>query len=294
VRTKDVDMTKQRELTLQQAADRLGVHYMTVYRYVRTGRLAGRRERGEWRVPASDVDALADRPGTNGASAQGRGKTRGGGRGNPRWSEHAERLRTRLVSGDEAGAWQVLERVLVGGADPAQIYVRVLAPAMRRIGELWSSGELTVEDEHRATAVAGRLIGRLGPRFARPGRHRGTVVLGAAPGDTHALPTAMLADVARGARYAVVDLGGSTPFESFVSAASEADSLVAVGVSASTADSLETARSVLGDLRAVLPEVPLLLGGPAVKDEAAAREAGADAWASDATDAVRVIEAISG
>ena len=31
-------MTESR-LTLQEAADRLGVHYMTAYRYVRTGRL---------------------------------------------------------------------------------------------------------------------------------------------------------------------------------------------------------------------------------------------------------------
>ncbi len=45
-------------ITLNEAADRLGVHYMTAYRYVRTGRLHGVKDGTEWRVRASDVEAL--------------------------------------------------------------------------------------------------------------------------------------------------------------------------------------------------------------------------------------------
>ena len=45
------------DLTVQQVADLLGVHYMTAYRYVRTGSLAARRVGTEWRVRRSDVDA---------------------------------------------------------------------------------------------------------------------------------------------------------------------------------------------------------------------------------------------
>ena len=37
-------------LTLLQVADKLGVHYMTVYRYVRTGRLPATRVGGIWQV----------------------------------------------------------------------------------------------------------------------------------------------------------------------------------------------------------------------------------------------------
>ena len=43
-------------LTLYEAAEQLGVHYMTVYRYVRTGRLPGHKVGAEWR---SDPDDLA-------------------------------------------------------------------------------------------------------------------------------------------------------------------------------------------------------------------------------------------
>ncbi len=270
--------SREDDLSLHEVAERLGVHYMTAYRYLRTGQLVARREAGEWRVRSQDLDAF-----TRPAAARGT-------RGKPRWAQHAHRLRDRLVTGDEAGAWQVLERALVGGAEPQELYVRVLGPALREVGDGWAEGRLTVEDEHRATAVATRIIGRMGPRFARPGRHRGTVIVGAVPGDSHALPVAMLADVLRGERYEVFDLGGSTPLESFVSAGAQADNLIAVGLSASTQDGLAAAAEVIAVLHAELGNVPVLLGGPAVPDERTARRAGADAWAPDAVRAAALLE----
>jgi methanogenic corrinoid protein MtbC1 len=250
---------------------------MTVYRYVRTGRLDAHRRGGTWRVRTEDVDAFSRQP------------PPGRGRGRPRWSQHAQRLRSALVRGDEPGAWHVVERVLVGGADPTDVYVRVLGPALEEVGELWEAGKLSVEAEHRATAVAGRIIGRLGPRFTRPGRRRGTIVVGAAPQDPHALPSAMLADVLRGAGYGVIDLGGSTPAESFVSAAASADDLVAIGISVSTSAGLAPAQTLVAAMHGRFDGVPVLLGGPAVTDEQAARAVGADAWAADAAAAVEVI-----
>ncbi|MEY2765605.1 MAG: Helix-turn-helix domain, partial [Actinomycetota bacterium] len=44
-------------VTLHEAARRLRVHYMTVYRYVRSGRLPARQEDGEWKVLVSDIQA---------------------------------------------------------------------------------------------------------------------------------------------------------------------------------------------------------------------------------------------
>ena len=42
-------------LTLPQVADKLGVHYMTAYRYVRTGRLPATRVKGAWQVDPADL-----------------------------------------------------------------------------------------------------------------------------------------------------------------------------------------------------------------------------------------------
>jgi excisionase family DNA binding protein len=38
------------DITLTEAAELLGVHYMTAYKYVRTGRLAATKVGGGWRI----------------------------------------------------------------------------------------------------------------------------------------------------------------------------------------------------------------------------------------------------
>ena len=66
------------------------------------------------------------------------------------------------------------------------------------------------------SSVATRLVGRLGPSFARRGRKRGTVIIGAAAADHHSLPLAILGDIVRGRGLDVVDLGANTPPASFL------------------------------------------------------------------------------
>ena len=50
------------ELSLREAADLLGVHYMTAYRYVRSGRLPARHQGNHWTVRARDVRELRFTP----------------------------------------------------------------------------------------------------------------------------------------------------------------------------------------------------------------------------------------
>ena len=171
-------------LTLQEAAERAGVHYMTVYRWVRTGRLPATKAEGTWAVRLEDLDALAAKPAD---APQGRARR----------ADHAGRLAKRLMAGDDAGALAVAEAALTGGMALDHLNVVTLPEAMTEVGRAWADGEIGVDVEHRATATTYRLLGRLAPRFARKGRRRGSIVLGAAPGEAHGLPVAMLADPLR-------------------------------------------------------------------------------------------------
>jgi methanogenic corrinoid protein MtbC1 len=158
---------------------------------------------------------------------------------------------------------------------------------MQSIGARWAAGELDVSVEHRATGIAFRLIGRLGPRFARRGRTRGVVLLGAPVGERHSLPIALLADLLRGEGWEVSDLGVDLPVESFVHAALDTEGLVAVGVSVTSATCLPATEELLATLKASLPsEIFVAVGGYAVSDLAHATALGADGWASSAHDFV--------
>jgi excisionase family DNA binding protein len=258
------------DLTLQEAAELLGVHYMTAYRYVRLGVLPASKVGGTWQVTAADLAAFRDNGGPVAA---------GGSRRRAPW---ATRLEARLVAGDTRGAWGVVEAALAAGADLDEIYLEVISPAMRDIGARWADGELDISVEHRATGIAFRLLGRLGPRFARRGRTRGTIVVGAPTGERHSLPVAMLADLLRGEGWEVSDLGADMPIASFVGSVLSTPGLVAVGVSVTSEECLAAAMELIAALQRAVPNVPVVVGGLAVRDDEHARSLGATAWASSA------------
>ena len=272
-------------LTLQAAADALGVHYMTAYRYVRLGLLPATKVAGSWEVPQAEVDRLlAERAPEQGARP-------GGGRG-VQPAPWAARLEARLRAGDELGSWGVVEGALSSGMEPPEVYVELLVPSLRGIGEAWAAGEIDIGVEHRASVIAMRLIGRLGPRFNRRGQTRGSVVLGAPAGDRHGLPSALLADLVRGIGFTVVDLGADTPAASFARAAEAAERLVAVAVGVTTPENDEEVRALADALHRALPDVPVLIGGAAVRDEVHAQGLGADGWAPDGPSALVLLEQV--
>lgn len=272
-------------LTLQQVADACGVHYMTAYRWVRLGQLEADKSAGVWHVTPDAVETFqASRSLRSGASPDAR-----------RTAPWADRLEARLVAGDGSGAWTVVEGALAAGADPESLYVEVLTPAMTSIGERWAAGEIDVAAEHRASAIALRLIGRLGPRFTRPGRRLGRVVIGAPRGEQHGLPVAILGDLMRLRGWEVIDLGADVPASSYVSAMHEFGDVAAVGLSVTTAGGLDAAREAcdtIGAARGGAGSAPsIVLGGAAITDDVHARSLGADAFAADAASFVALLDA---
>ena len=269
-------------LTLHQAADRLGVHYMTAYRYVRLGQLDAVKVRGTWQVTAVALDAFREQ----------REDARPARLRSAPWSE---RLESRLVAGDAAGAWGVVESALAAGASVGDVYTDVLAPALHSIGDRWESGEIDVAIEHRASGIASRLIGRLGSRCVRRGRARGSIVLGSPAGEQHSLVVAMLADLLRLEGWDVSDLGADTPPSSFVLTAQLLDDLVAVGISVTNRESLASAAETCALLRSAgAVSVPVVLGGQAVAGESHARALGAGCYADDADAMARLLDELTG
>lgn len=262
-------------LSLKECAEILGVHYMTAYRYVRLGMLPAVKEGAEWRVRRSDLeDFRADRSAPV-------------GRNSAPWPE---RLRSRMVVGDEPGSWQVVEAALASGVSPREVYLEVLGPAMAAIGEQWAHGEASIAEEHRATAIATRIVGRLSARFHARGRHKGRVVIGTPPGERHALPPAMVADMLRGAGFEVLDLGVDLPVEAFVEAVVDAAPVVAIAVSVTNAALLPEAARLFAALHDA-GDVPIVVGGAGVESEEQALRLGADGWAPDAVAAIDLVTA---
>lgn len=269
-------------LTIEETASRLGLHYMTVYRYVRIGRLPAEYRQGRWQISSEVVTQVA-------AGAHPKPEpTSGAGR------DPVGRLLDRLVAGDGPGSWSIVEAALTAGS-PSRIYTELLAPALRTLGEEWAAGRYSVADEHRATTVALGIVGRLGPLFRRRGRRRpGQVLLAGVEGDSHAIPLTMVADSLTAGGFEVIHLGADVPTTELVAVAAANPGLRSVGLSAGTDASAERAAAAIAGLRERVGGLRVVVGGPAVTGEQAARALGADGWAADAVAAVEVIASMGG
>lgn len=250
------------ELTLHQVADELDVHYMTVYRYVRLGYLPAHKEGGSWRVSRADLNAFRAQP----RAEPGRGGS------DTAWDE---RLLQRLLAADQAGSWKVIEAAQASGMELRNVYLDMVIPAMRSVGEKWIEGEISVAGEHAASQVMNRVVSRLSAQIARRGVSKGTVVLGTSATELHVLPLMIAADMIRLEGFEVLDLGANLPPDSFAEVVATQQRLVAVGISVTAPDQAEAVRDTIAKLRAKI-DVPIFVGGSAVDGLEHAKLLGAD------------------
>jgi excisionase family DNA binding protein len=265
------------ELNIKQVAAELRVHYMTAYRYVRTGRLPARKVGTGWVVSASDLAGFVERPLSLIRSDEDTFR-----------ADWRERLRLTLVIGDEMAAWRVLEEALAAGHSPTECYIDFIVGAINEISNRSELPRKPEASEYLATATATRLVARLGARFRRPGRSRGTIVFGAPLGEHHVLPISVVADLVRLNGFNCLELGADVPPEAFAGAARNAYRLVAVGVGVTTATNLDIITATVAAVHDVDPDIPVVLGGQAAASSDATARTGVTACASDGAQAIEI------
>lgn len=261
-------------ITLIDAAERLGVHYMTAYRYVRTGRLTAHKEGGQWQVTEDELERFLTEPRTPPA----------------RREVIPHLVEERLIAGDENGTYQLIEDAMASGAGADEVYLDLIAPAMVGIGHRWHVGEISIADEHVASSTALRVISRLGPRVASRGRMRGTILLATVSKDHHYLPTAMLRDLLRFRGFEVQDLGANTPCESILSRAQTLPDLLAIGLSATNPGCDDVMRETIEVLKEI--DIPVVVGGAAFPDAEHITSLGPCIPSTSARDALEIFDSI--
>lgn len=195
----------------------------------------------------------------------------------------------RIGEADEQGAVDLVLGLLDDGVPAGGLLLRLIAPAQRRVGELWAADEWSVAREHAATAVSEAVVSAVARR-ARPRRPaRGRVTVACAEGEYHALPARLLSEVLRLRGWRVDFLGASVPGPHLITYVHQTGpDLVALSCTLPTR--LPRAHAVLTACRSA--GVPVLAGGAGFgSDGRFARLLGADGWAPAADVAAEVIEA---
>ena len=162
------------------------------------------------------------------------------------------------MAGDETLARHDVDRLAVG-VPVLDLCERIIAPALRRVGEQWAAGELTIAAEHRASAICERLIAVRAHQ--PPGRPRGIAVTATPPAERHALPALMAAACLREDRWLVHHLAADLPVADVIGLALDVGADLVV-LSSATAQTARAARRAAREISFSAPRLRVLAGRP--------------------------------
>ncbi len=175
------------------------------------------------------------------------------------WQAQSDRLYAALTAGRETLARRDMDRLALG-VPVIDLCELVISPALRRIGDEWARGELSIAVEHRASAICERLIGARAA--CQPGgRPRGVAVAATPPGERHALPALMAAACLREDHWLVHHLAADLPAAEVGWLAADAGAGLVV-LSSATGQGVATAARAAGEIRRARPGPAVLSGRP--------------------------------
>ena len=207
-------------------------------------------------------------------------------------TEHYPAYLAAIRSGDRQRAFQIIDTARDAGLDLAGIYLGIFQPALREIGCLWQNNELTVAEEHLATAITQAAMARAYER-AFTWRTEGgrTVIAACGRLERHEVGLRMLCDLLDLEGWHTTYLGSTVPVESLAAMVRRLRPNV-VALSVALSPHLPRLRVMIAAIRATLgDEQPLIIvgGRPFLDDPTLAERLGADLTAQNAVDAVRLL-----
>jgi len=198
-----------------------------------------------------------------------------------------------IRAGNRREAFRVLDEACAAGTHARALYMEVLQPALREIGRLWQENEVSVAEEHLATAITQSAMVRLFEEAVAEGKFGGPTLLAAcADVERHEIGLRMVCDLLELEGWDTIYLGATVPNESLVRMVRERKP-AAVALSVSLAPHLPRLRSMIQAVREGAGDDPplILVGGrPFLDHPHLAVQLGADCTASDALEAVRLLE----
>src|SRR5215210_3898375 len=195
-----------------------------------------------------------------------------------------ERYLDALAAADLAVARNVLDDAIEAGMSVRRIYLDVLQPALYEIGRRWSHAEISIAQEHLATAATQSAMARLAERLSEGGRRRvrpGSAIVACVSDELHAVGGRMVADFLEADGWRVTFLGQLTPGLGLAELAERQGAQV-VALSAALPERVPRVAEVCAALRGLDPAPFVLVGGQAFGGSAdRALRTGADAYAHD-------------
>lgn len=197
-----------------------------------------------------------------------------------------------LLQGDCQGCLKRADQLIVTSRELKDFYLDIIWPVMCKIGELWESAQISVAEEHLATAIVGRIMAACYARFAGYEVTRGKAVVSAGPNEFHEIGARMVADFLEIGGWDVTYLGANTPAGEILEILKSIKPFM-LALSVATVFNIDNARQVVQMIREhqETRDMKVMIGGLAFNGVAPLwQEIGADGHATDAENGVDLAE----
>lgn len=194
-----------------------------------------------------------------------------------------------VVEGNAGEVQAGVKAALAEGVEADVILKQALIAAMEEVGKRFEEGDFFVPEMLIAARAMQGGLGLLKPHLMDSGvKAAGKVAIGTVKGDLHDIGKNLVGMMLEGAGFEVLDLGTDVDSQKFVKAVQEGANVV--GMSALLTTTMSNMQTTIQALQTagLRDSVKVVVGGAPVTD-AYAKQVGADAFAPDASSAVRVV-----
>jgi len=204
-------------------------------------------------------------------------------------SKILEKLAKAVLEGDGNLTAQLAKEAIEAGVDAYEAITNGLSDGLIKASELFDKKVYYVPELLLAAQAMYAGLDILRPHLkVERSRHSGTVIIGTVEGDIHDIGKNLVKVVLEAAGFHIVDLGKDVPLEEFIQAAIKYNADI-VAMSALLTTTMGGMKKVIEELRKRGCNAKIVLGGAPIT-EGVAEEYGADGYAPDAADALRLIK----
>ncbi len=202
-----------------------------------------------------------------------------------------EELSKAVIAGDENGAKKNAEIALKSNVDAYEAIIKGCNGGMKIVGQKFASHEYFLPEVLASASAMYAAVDILKPhiKIGKVEGH-GKILIGTVEGDTHDIGKNIVKIILETAGYEVHDAGRDVPKKEFIKKATEigADIIAMSALLTTTIPVMKSVASSLDDF-GMKGKIKVIIGGSPTSP-GYAKEIGADAWAPDATKAVKEIE----
>lgn len=208
-----------------------------------------------------------------------------------------EEMRTAVIEGEIEEGEALARRALEAGLDPLECIENGFVAGINKVGALYEEGDMFLPELVAAGEVMKEALAVLEPELLKSKQSRtilGKVIIGSVAHDIHDIGKDIVASMLTASGFEVHNLGIDVPGDTFVARVRELKPDI-IGMSALLTTTMPEQKNVIEILEeeGLRKGVKVMVGGAPVNKEWA-EAIGADGFAEDAVEAVKVAKTLVG